>query len=125
MARISKADWIRRGLEVLSEEGYHAIRIDWLCEKFKITKGSFYHHFESLEDYERQLFKYWEKETLPGASSLQRCRRKQRCISIIIWESRSASARNCAVVGSASVASNFTAVKLRGEMNVSTAGIVI
>src|SRR5207237_8285033 len=69
--------------------------------------------------------KDWEKETLPGASSLQRCRRKQRCISIIIWESRSASARNCAVVGSASVASNFTALKLGGEINVSTAGRVI
>src|SRR5207237_10129078 len=77
--------------------------------------------FVSMEDRR----KYWEKETLPGASSLHRCRRKQRCISIIIWESRSASARNWPVVGSASVASNFTAVKLRGEMNVSTAGIVI
>jgi AcrR family transcriptional regulator len=70
MARISKTEWTRRGLEVLSEEGYHAIRIDWLCERFKITKGSFYHHFESLEDYERQLFKYWEKETLSGLAKV-------------------------------------------------------
>ena len=66
MARISKEDWISRGLDVLSKEGYHAIRIDWLCSKFRITKGSFYHHFESLEDYERQLLKFWEKRTLQG-----------------------------------------------------------
>jgi len=70
MARISKKDWIRRGLEVLSEEGYHAIRIDWLCDRFKITKGSFYHHFDSLEDYERHLLKYWEKETLSGLAKV-------------------------------------------------------
>ena len=66
MARITKAQWISKGLDVLSEEGYHAIHIDILCDKFKITKGSFYHHFDSLEDYEKKLLKHWEKETLAG-----------------------------------------------------------
>ena len=32
-------------------------------------------------------------ETLPGASSLDRCSKKQRCISKMMWESRSASPR--------------------------------
>jgi len=70
MSRISKNEWIKRGLKVLSEEGYYAIRIDWLCEKFKITKGSFYHHFDTLEDYERQLLKHWEQETRNGLAKV-------------------------------------------------------
>ncbi|HYV93539.1 MAG TPA: TetR/AcrR family transcriptional regulator [Chitinophagales bacterium] len=70
MARISKQEWIRKGLKVLSEDGYHAIRIDLLCAKFRITKGSFYHHFNSLEDYERKLLRYWEKETLNGLTKV-------------------------------------------------------
>jgi len=70
MARVSTEDWISKGLEVLSGEGYHAIRIDLLCARFKITKGSFYHHFESLEDYERQLLKFWERKTLQGLTEV-------------------------------------------------------
>ncbi len=66
MSRISKGEWLSKGIGILSTEGYHAIRIDYLCAKFKITKGSFYHHFESLEDYEKQLLRYWEKETQNG-----------------------------------------------------------
>ena len=62
--RFTKQDWIIKGLQVLGDEGYHAIVIDYLCEKFKITKGSFYHHFESIEEYQTLMVKLWEKETL-------------------------------------------------------------
>jgi hypothetical protein len=64
MARLTKADWIRRGIKVLNDEGYAAIKIEHLCIKFGVTKGSFYHHFESIGDYEEELLKYWESETL-------------------------------------------------------------
>src|SRR6476660_892769 len=64
MARLTKSDWIRKGFKVLNDEGYDAIKIDHLCHKFGVTKGSFYHHFDSIADYEEDLLKYWEKETL-------------------------------------------------------------
>lgn len=64
MARLTKADWIRRGIKVLNDEGYAAIKIEHLCVKFSVTKGSFYHHFESISDYEELLLRYWETETL-------------------------------------------------------------
>lgn len=64
MARLTKADWIKRGIKVLNDEGYDAIMIEHLCNKFGVTKGSFYHHFESIGDYEEDLLKYWETETL-------------------------------------------------------------
>jgi len=47
---------------MLSTEGYHAIMIDYLCAKFKITKGSFYHYFDSIDEYVRLLVRYWEKQ---------------------------------------------------------------
>src|SRR4030095_5039036 len=62
--RFTREDWIRKGLDMLSNEGYHAIMIDYLCAKFKITKGSFYHYFDSIDEYVRLLVKYWEKQTL-------------------------------------------------------------
>lgn len=64
MARLTKTDWIRKGIKVLNDEGYAAIKIEHLCIKFGVTKGSFYHHFESIGDYEEILLKYWETETL-------------------------------------------------------------
>ncbi len=64
MARLTKADWIKRGIKVLNDEGYDAIKIEHLCFKFNVTKGSFYHHFESISDYEELLLRYWETETL-------------------------------------------------------------
>jgi AcrR family transcriptional regulator len=64
MARLSKADWIRKGIKVLNDEGYDAIKIERLCTKFRVTKGSFYHHFESISDYEEFLLRYWEDQTL-------------------------------------------------------------
>src|SRR6187200_1690951 len=58
--------------------------------------------------------KYCGNETLPGASSLDRYSKKQRCISKMMWESRSASPR----VSFAGISANavtcpvFKAIKL-------------
>ncbi len=77
--RISKSDWLDLGLGALAEDGVTAIRIDHLCKLAKRTKGSFYHHFGSREDYVSDLMAYWadgytekviemaERETTPIA----------------------------------------------------------
>jgi AcrR family transcriptional regulator len=64
MARLTKTDWVRKGIRMLNDEGYDAIKIEHLCNKFGVTKGSFYHHFDGIGDYEEHLLKYWETETL-------------------------------------------------------------
>lgn len=64
MSRITKEDWIQRGIRVLNEEGYAAIKIEHLCHTFEVTKGSFYHHFKSIGNYEELLLKFWETATL-------------------------------------------------------------
>ena len=48
-ARLSIDDWIELGLALLAEEGVSAIKIDRLCARMGVTKGSFYWHFTDLD----------------------------------------------------------------------------
>ncbi len=48
--RLSKLDWVRGALDALVDGGIEAVRIDTLAEKLGVTKGSFYHHFESRDE---------------------------------------------------------------------------
>lgn len=62
--KLTKQDWVRKGFDMLSTEGYHAIMIDYLCAKFRITKGSFYHYFVGIDEYIKLLVKEWEKQVM-------------------------------------------------------------
>ncbi len=60
--RLSKQDWIREGFSILSEFAQDKIRILYLCKRLKVTRGSFYHHFESIDDYVNCLLQAWQEE---------------------------------------------------------------
>ena len=62
--RFTKKDWIELGLKDLATYEAEAITIDTLCESASKTKGSFYFHFASIEDFLITLTKAWyEKYT--------------------------------------------------------------
>ncbi len=44
--RLSKDDWLDLGLTALSEDGADALKLDAICARAALTKGSFYHHFK-------------------------------------------------------------------------------
>jgi TetR/AcrR family transcriptional repressor of nem operon len=46
---------LRRGLEVLTEQGYMATGLDFLLKEIGVPKGSFYHYFESKEVFARAV----------------------------------------------------------------------
>jgi TetR/AcrR family transcriptional regulator, transcriptional repressor for nem operon len=46
----SKAKFLDAALHVIRAKGYSATRIEDVCEAAALTKGSFFHHFESKED---------------------------------------------------------------------------
>jgi len=46
----SKVRFLDAALHVIRAKGYSATRIEDICEAAKLTKGSFFHHFESKED---------------------------------------------------------------------------
>ena len=61
MARLSKKDWLEEGFRLLSQFAQDKLRIAYLCDRLKVTRGSFYHHFNSMEDYVAALLEEWEK----------------------------------------------------------------
>jgi TetR/AcrR family transcriptional repressor of nem operon len=46
----SKTKFLDAALYVFRERGYAATTVDDICEKAGLTKGSFFHHFDSKED---------------------------------------------------------------------------
>jgi AcrR family transcriptional regulator len=57
--RLSADDWIDAGFAVLADSGPNALRIDALCERLKVTKGSFYWHFTDMPAYRGALVEAW------------------------------------------------------------------
>src|SRR6266581_9730095 len=46
----SKVRFLDAALQVIRTKGYSATRIEDVCEAAKLTKGSFFHHFDSKEE---------------------------------------------------------------------------
>jgi len=60
MTRTSRETWLDEGLKMLRHDGVDNIRIDTLCKRLKMTKGSFYHHFKNHQSYLDSLLEHWE-----------------------------------------------------------------
>jgi AcrR family transcriptional regulator len=57
--RLSVDDWLQAGYAILAEEGIKALKIDRLCARLEVTKGSFYWHFAGLSSYRTALVQGW------------------------------------------------------------------
>jgi AcrR family transcriptional regulator len=57
--RLSADDWIEAAFAVLAESGPSALRIDPLCERLNVTKGSFYWHFTDMPAYRSAVVEAW------------------------------------------------------------------
>jgi AcrR family transcriptional regulator len=49
------------GLDVLQADGFTALTAAGLCDRMGVTRGSFYHHFSSFDDFVDRLMDYWEE----------------------------------------------------------------
>jgi AcrR family transcriptional regulator len=56
---LSVDDWIQAGFAILVEEGIKALKIDRLCRRLEVTKGSFYWHFTDIAGYRAVLVQAW------------------------------------------------------------------
>jgi AcrR family transcriptional regulator len=57
--RLSADDWIQAGFALLADTGPNSLRIDRLCARLNVTKGSFYWHFTDLQTYRDALADAW------------------------------------------------------------------
>jgi AcrR family transcriptional regulator len=60
--KISREDWLARGLKLLAAHGPDVIKIDRLCGHLKVTKGSFYHYFANRQAFIDELLAFWLKQ---------------------------------------------------------------
>lgn len=64
--RFARSDWIMIGLAALRAEGPDALTIDRLTATAQRTRGSFYHHFASHEDFVRAMADSWLQQSTVG-----------------------------------------------------------
>jgi AcrR family transcriptional regulator len=60
--RFDRRRWMETALEALAQTGEAKLRVDKIAEALGVTKGSFYAHFESREDFLLSVVKYWGEE---------------------------------------------------------------
>lgn len=61
-AHLTRTNWIREALAVLSESSIDQVRIEALARRLKVSKGSFYWHFKDRADLLKSLILFWETE---------------------------------------------------------------
>ena len=59
----SKRKLLDAALRVIRAKGYSATRVEDICEAAGLTKGSFFHHFDSKEALALAAADYWIEET--------------------------------------------------------------
>ncbi len=57
----SKTRFLNAAIHVIRAKGYSATRIEDVCEAAGLTKGSFFHHFESKEALALDAADYWNE----------------------------------------------------------------
>lgn len=58
-ARLSATGWLTLGFKALAEGGPEALTIEALCTRAGRTRGSFYHHFATIDAYRAALAEHW------------------------------------------------------------------
>jgi len=89
-SRLSVDDWIRAGYAILAEEGIKALKLDRLCARLGVTKGSFYWHFDGMPSYRAALIATWgelrdeDRRSFDDAGDLTPRERLARMMSALV-----------------------------------------
>jgi AcrR family transcriptional regulator len=60
LAMPSRSEWLEAGLASLADDGPNGLRIDRLCRRLNVSKGSFHHHFAGAGDFKQALLAAYE-----------------------------------------------------------------
>jgi AcrR family transcriptional regulator len=56
----TKEDWTQAGIEVLSQKGIDAVKVEALARKLGVSKGGFYGYFLNRETLLQAMLNHWE-----------------------------------------------------------------
>jgi AcrR family transcriptional regulator len=68
--RKHKQDWLQVGIRTLGQSGASGLTIERMAAELGVTKGSFYHHFKNMRDFEGQLIADWAEQYLSTSADL-------------------------------------------------------
>jgi AcrR family transcriptional regulator len=72
--RLTEQDWINGALALLQRDGVAAIRIPQLCAELGVTKGSFYWHFNDVDQLLEAIADHWcgiQNDAVRGLTALE------------------------------------------------------
>lgn len=58
---VSREAYFETGLEVLSDLGFGGLKLAEVCDRLRVTTGSFYHYFSNWSSYTRELINHWKQ----------------------------------------------------------------
>jgi AcrR family transcriptional regulator len=112
--QLTPADWIKAATDVLVDKSIDAVRVDVLAKGLKVTRGSFYWHFQDRDDLLRQLLKSWRDAATEQIIS--RFERSGANPEALVRELASLPFRGQSAVSSASIELAIRAWARRDEM---------
>jgi AcrR family transcriptional regulator len=59
--QLSAKDWLDRGLKVLAESGYTALKAEPLAKAMGVSRGSFYWHFADIGAFHAAILAHWRE----------------------------------------------------------------
>jgi AcrR family transcriptional regulator len=59
--RLAREDWVAAGLAVLARVGANELKAEPLAKALKVSRGSFYWHFEDVGAFHRAVLEAWEE----------------------------------------------------------------
>ena len=68
---LSREDWIRTALKVLEKGGVASVKVDRLAKTLKVTRGSFYFHFNGRKDLLAALLAEWRRRNWAPFQALE------------------------------------------------------
>jgi AcrR family transcriptional regulator len=68
---LTREDWIAEARKSFVSSGVDDVKVDVLAKRMKVTRGSFYWHFESREDLLNALLKDWEENNRREIAAIQ------------------------------------------------------
>ena len=59
--RLTRSAWLDHGLRTLSRHGANALKVGSLALGLNVSRGSFYWHFNDIDQYRAQLLQVWQE----------------------------------------------------------------
>ena len=79
----SKTRLLEAALSVIRAKGYSATRVEDICAAAGVTKGSFFHHFDTKEELALEAAAYWDSVT-SGLFSTAEYHRRPRALDRLL-----------------------------------------